>query len=165
MIPELERYLALDWRIGPCRARTKRAFVPWTEFSSDPRVVRRWDRQCPSASWAVVLEDLVVLDVENEAGDDEIHRRRRAGMIPICPISLSGGWDQGYHLYFRRPAGRELRPQVWIVPGEIEARTGNMLMMLPPSLHESGRRYRWETSYAPWRGRDPRSAGLASRGP
>ena len=70
------------------------------------------------------------------------------GEIPMAPTVKSGGADPfRYHLYFRHPALDTAASKTpWNRPddqGKLELRGNKGLVVLPPSLHKSGRRYAW----------------------
>jgi hypothetical protein len=66
----------------------------------------------------------------------------------LAPTVKSGGADPfRFHLYFRHPALETVAMKTpWNSPddhGKLELRGGKGLVVLPPSLHKSGRRYAW----------------------
>jgi hypothetical protein len=114
-----------------------------------PEQVRRWWRRWPRANLGVVtgaVSGLVVLDVDPRHGGgyslaicEQLH-----GPLAHTVESLTGGGGQ--HLYFTHPGTAvPCRP---IAPG-LDVKGDGGLVVCPPSLHVSGRRYVWETRCAP----------------
>jgi len=95
----------------------------------------------------VVPEGRIVIDVDSRSGgleSLEAYTRGR-GTLPLTPTVLTGG--EGYHHYFELPGG------VTIVAGGSLASAGlpgiewkgpGAQVVLPPSIHKSGKAYQWE---------------------
>jgi hypothetical protein len=83
-----------------------------------------------------------VLDVDGPGGLQSIRSLiDQHGELPRGPICRTGGG--GWHVWFRwddRCAA--LRNRVGFAPG-LDIRTGGGGVVVPPSVHESGRRYEW----------------------
>lgn len=113
----------------------------------EPREVRRWFKAFPVSNFGIYAREnrRLTLDVDPRKKGLETFRRlaRELGPLPKTLKVLSGGADQGFHLSFKRPAE------------EMAARGGgidiidNAYTVAPPSLHESGRRYRWAKGCRP----------------
>ena len=109
-----------------------------------------WLRRWPDANLGVVtgrLAGLVVLDVDpRHQGDDSLlELERENGPLPHTIEALTGGG--GRHVYFAHPGGT-LRNKVGLAPG-IDLRGDGGMIVVPPSLHASGRHYEWEVSHHP----------------
>lgn len=152
-------YLALGWSVAPVQARGKRPLVRWTALQSaraTPAQVAHWYERWPDANVGVVtgtVSGLVVLDVDaGHGGEDSLAELERLhGSLEPTPESLTGGG--GRHLYFRHP-GREIGNRVGLREG-LDLRGDGGMVVAPPSIHPSGRPYRWRT------GRDPREIAPA----
>jgi bifunctional DNA primase/polymerase-like protein len=68
------------------------------------------------------------------------------GWLQETVIALSGGG--GWHVYAAGPP--EGLPSVDSYATGIEVKAEGKLVILPPSLHASGRRYRWQPGHEPW---------------
>jgi hypothetical protein len=101
-------------------------------------------QQFPDAGLAVVLgpvSNLLVIDVDGPDAHAELVSR--LGSEPVAPKVLSGSRKPyRYHLFFRHPA---LVTRARITPWhpKLEFRGNKGIVVLPPSLHQSGLRYRW----------------------
>ena len=81
--------------------------------------------------------------IHSTGGDDELFTRALG--IPDTVTNLTGGG--GTHYLFQHP-GHSIPNKVELFPG-IDVRGDGGQIVLPPSLHESGRRYAWEVSFRP----------------
>jgi hypothetical protein len=81
---------------------------------------------------------LVILDVDPEHGGDE--SLAKFGEIPKTPTVGTGGG--GRHFYFRHPGG-EVRNSAGTIASGLDVRGHNGYVVAPPSLHASGKEYKW----------------------
>ena len=115
-----------------------------------------WWRSWPKAGLGLPTgrqAGVVVLDVDPRNGGDESLATLIAehGPLPDTVEALTGGG--GRHIYFAYPAG-EVDTRVLDQPG-LELKSDGAQVVLPPSMHPSGRCYAWEVSS------DPRTVLLA----
>lgn len=147
------RYLSYGWSVIPIRPREKRPLIQWQIYQAEhPSVdqVKSWFDEHPEANVGVVtgsISGLVVLDVDSAHGGDEslIELEQQHGALPHTVESLTGGG--GRHIYFRHPSGI-IHNRVGLAPG-IDLRGDGGLIVTPPSIHPSGRKYYWEVSHHP----------------
>lgn len=147
------KYLQRHWSVIPIRAHDKRPAIRWQEFQH--RVATRaeleeWFRKWPEGNVGIVtgaISGLVVLDIDPKHGGDESlsDQVREYGPLPRTVEAQTGGG--GRHLYFAHPGG-VVRNQVGLAPG-IDLRGDGGCVVAPPSLHASGRHYRWVEGHAP----------------
>jgi hypothetical protein len=146
-------YLARGWSVVPIQPRAKRPLLSWEEFQQrlpDASEVRGWFARYPDAGVALVtgaLSGLVVLDVDPRHGGEASLREfeRQHGALPRSVEAATGGG--GRHIYFRHPGGL-VRNRVGLAPG-LDLRGDGGLVVAPPSVHPSGRRYAWEPGRSP----------------
>jgi hypothetical protein len=128
--------------------------VRWQEYQDHrpaEREVAAWFRRWPDANIAIItgeISNLVVLDIDPGHGGDESLRDlvTQFGPLPETLTVRTGGG--GRHLYFAAPAdGRPMPSRVGLRPG-IDIRAEGGLVIAPPSVHPSGRRYVWEAADA-----------------
>ncbi len=147
-------YLGLGWSVIPVRERAKRPAVAWKAYQSEcvsEKTLRAWFRRSPDFNVAIVtgaLSGLVVLDVDPRHGGKESLRglERQHGRLPKTVESTTG--SGGRHVYFAHPGG-EVRNRTNIEPG-IDLRGDGGCIVAPPSMHPSGKRYRWKKGCSPW---------------
>lgn len=141
------------WAVVPVERAGKRPLVRWESYQHTPASeaeIREWFRRWPGSNLGIVtgaVSDLAVVDVDpRHGGDDSLAElERQHGALPDTCEALTGGG--GRHLYFRHP-GVTLRNRAAIVPG-VDLRCDGGMVVAPPSLHASGRRYLWEVSHDP----------------
>lgn len=146
--------------------RQKRPFFTgWLDAASrDPHTITAWWRRWPGANVAAVLgpSNLAVVDVDRHPGQPDgfvgfAALESRLGPLPASVRAETGGG--GLHVYFRAPAG--VRGHVDLAPG-VEFLAGRRAVVLPPSVHATGRAYVW-TSRAPLAELPPAWAALATQ--
>ncbi|HLH70553.1 MAG TPA: bifunctional DNA primase/polymerase [Candidatus Dormibacteraeota bacterium] len=112
--------------------------------SADPERVRRWWGRWPWANVGIrtgAASGLLVLDVDGEAGLASLRAlaREHGRLRAAWARSGSGGW----HAYLRLPEGRRVPSSVGRLGPGLDVRAEGSTIVAPPSLHASGRRYRW----------------------
>ena len=142
------KYAAAGFRVAPCcwAAEDGRCAAPEhsgcknpgkvplpsngiSGASCDPHVVAEWWKRWPRANVALRIGEHLVLDVDDPAA------------VASLVQALSG--RGAAHLWLTRPELFEPKGQNGtLVPG-VEWRTGNQAIVVPPSMHKSGRRYEW----------------------
>jgi hypothetical protein len=146
-------YLRRRWAVIPAGERAKRPIVPWQRFEHDlptePQVLE-WFERWPKANLAVVtgaVSGIVVVDVDaqHRGAQSLASLEARHGALPRTVEAITGGG--GRHIYFVHP-GREVRNRTGLAPG-IDLRGDGGCIIVPPSVHPSGKRYRWRPGHAP----------------
>jgi len=146
-------YLDLGWSVIPIRPNQKRPLIKWEVYQKQrpsKEQVEKWFDEHPDANVGVVtgsISGVVVLDVDPAHGGDEalLELEKRHGPLPHTVESHTGGG--GRHIYFRHPGG-VIHNRVGLATG-IDFRGDGGVIVAPPSVHPSGRRYRWEVSRGP----------------
>lgn len=146
-------YLSRGWSVIPVRERAKRPAVAWKTYQTrlvSEATLRDWFHRSPDYNVAIVtgaLSGLVVVDVDPRHGGDNSLRRleKEHGALPKTMESITGGG--GRHLYFSHPGG-EIHNRANIEPG-IDLRGDGGCIVAPPSVHPSGKRYRWKKGHGP----------------
>lgn len=119
----------------------KVALVKWKPYQDEratPAVVRSWWGRWPEANIAMATgraSGVSVIDCDGELATREADRRG----FDIGPASFTGRVG-GRHLWFKH---REDAPTIFSKVGGIDFRGQGGYVLLPPSLHYSGARYRW----------------------
>lgn len=114
------------------------------DASTDPTLIRAWWAKSPSANVGGVMGAVCdVLDVDPRHGGDETWRElrfvNRYAHDGPCATTGSGG----EHLFFK-PAS--LPRRIGFAPGLDWITNG--YVVLPPSIHESGKPYAWDVDLA-----------------
>lgn len=162
-------YTALGWSIVPahsvhadgrctcrnlkCVTVAKHPRVRWRAFQqrlpTEQEIVRWWKRY-PDSNIALItgaVSGLVVVDVDPRHGGDESWsdyvRKHKTVQASVGPIALTGGGG-AHHFYAAPPEPIHNRANV--LPG-IDSRGDGGYVIVPPSLHESGRHYEWDAAF------------------
>ena len=134
---EIHSYLEHGWSLIPVRRRDKRPVGQWLHAQSQRAnladVVLWHDEGHNLAVVTGQLSGVVVVDCDSEDAVREVARR---GM-PVTPTAASG---RGRHYFLRWEEPVRNRVQLG---ADIDIRGDGGYVIVPPSVHESGRRYRW----------------------
>lgn len=111
------------------------------DATTDPQAIRELWAPWPDANIGLATGrgGVVVVDVDPRHGGDQALAALEAEYEPLPPAPTVRTGD-GWHLYFK--ATRPHIPSRDLSPG-LELRADGRLVVLPPSLHPSGRRYAW----------------------
>jgi Bifunctional DNA primase/polymerase, N-terminal len=125
----------------------------WTSLRTnraDANTICQWFQESPDCNIGVICGNgLLVADVDGPIGREKI---ASLGEIPPTVTALTGRENGGHHYYLR------LRPGVWKrnAKGEdlhqhhhIDLQVDGYYVIAPPSLHHSGRRYKWADDFGP----------------
>ncbi|HEY1656068.1 MAG TPA: bifunctional DNA primase/polymerase [Candidatus Tumulicola sp.] len=116
--------------------------------TTDRQTIAQWWRQWPEANIGVACgpSGLLVLDIDPRHGGDkslewleELHRH-----FYNLKAKTGGG---GFHLFFKKPATATVRSRANALGNGyrgIDIRADGGFIVLPPSLHVSGKRYEWD---------------------
>ncbi len=135
------RYAAYGWHVIPVRPRGKAPLTPHgvKDATADPDTLRAWWAEYPEANIGVALgsaSGIVVLDVDDlNALRDLIEQH---GPLPDTAVAITG---RGRHYFFKCPPGGVRTRR--IAPG-VELRADGSYVVVPPSVHPTGKRYEWE---------------------
>jgi len=144
-------YLDRGWSVVPVKPREKVPLVAWRAYQD--RLPTReelgtWFRRWPDANIGIItgqISNLVVLDIDPRHGGDESLDRLalRSGRLPPTLTVRTGGG--GRHFYFTALAEPAALPSRVSLAQGIDVRAEGGMVVAPPSVHPSGRRYEWVT--------------------
>lgn len=139
-------YQSKGWSIVPLAPGEKYPCVPWThlhkEAASKEQVCEWWDKY-PNANVGIVtgaVSNMVVVDIDIKNGKAQTPPADILKVYPTDLISRTGGG--GFHLFYEFPEGEPVGNKVGVMPG-VDIRADGGLVVAPPSIHSSGRRYVW----------------------
>lgn len=131
-------YLKKSWSIIPVSYKSKIPLIDWKPYTQrlpTAQEIQKWFA-AKNVNIGIItgaISNLIVVDLDGQEGIDEANR---LGLK--SPLTVLTG--KGRHLYYKwQPNVRNL---VRIQPG-IDIRSDNGFVLAPPSIHESGKRYRW----------------------
>lgn len=111
----------------------------------DAAQIEKWWTTWPSANVAIRATGFVAIDVDPRNGGDKTIAEllRSHGNLPPTVEAATGGGGQ--HLLYQRNGKR---PVGKLGPG-IEVKSDGGYIVVAPSIHQSGQRYRWISGRAP----------------
>lgn len=140
---------ALRYALAGCRVFPVRGKVPLTghgvhDATTDEKRIANWWATWPEANIGLCTEGLVVIDVDPRNGGDVANLPHE--LPPTCIAHTGGG---GLHYVYRAATGSTYPGKL----GEgIDIKSGpGAYVVVAPSLHASGKRYRWANRSEPWR--------------
>jgi Bifunctional DNA primase/polymerase, N-terminal len=149
------QYARLGWRVHPCRPGEKLPiFKGWPErATTDPTLIGRWWGRTPEANIGVATgssSGIFVLDVDGPEGERAlVDLERRHGPMPdLYPMQWTGS-GTGWQAFFVYPEGRTIRNSAGRLGAKLDTRGEGGYIVVPPSLHPSGNRYRWALERGP----------------
>ncbi len=120
------------------------------DASTDEKQIRAWWGQWPYANIGIGTGGgLVVVDVDpRHQGDKTLAKlERKNGRLPDDAKGISGGG--GPHYYLTLPKGAAIVSGTNMLGAGIDVKADNGYVIAPPSLHGSGKRYRWANGKMP----------------
>lgn len=123
------------------------------EATTDPVLIREWWRRSPGANVGIATgacSGLVVVDLDlPRGGRESLEAVLDAGRdLPRTLRARTGGG--GLHLFYAAPPNVRVANTAGRLPGVarplpgIDLRGDGGYVVVPPSVHASGRRYRWD---------------------
>ncbi len=133
--------------------RTKNGHKDATTYRS---FIRKWWEKWPDANVGVVTgqeSGLLVLDIDSRHGGEDslLELEQQHDELPDTAETITGGG--GHHIIFAHP-GSVIKSKASIRQG-VDVKADGGYIVAPPSLHVSGRRYRWALSS------DPKTVAIA----
>jgi hypothetical protein len=150
MIESVLQYAARGLYVFPCQEKGKRPLTAngFKAATTDSAQIEAWWTQWPHANIGIATGNqsgIVVLDIDTKKNGEEslgaletIH-----GALPATVEVLTGN---GRHLWFSHP-GYTVHNSVGDVGEGLDIRGDGGYVIVPPSIHENGRRYEWEVSH------------------
>lgn len=147
-------YASAGWAVFPVapRAKTPLTSNGFKAATTDAKMIREWWAKTPEANIGLDCgkSGLVVIDLDKRGDKDgfaewaELVERQH---LPAKTYtSLTGGGGQ--HLLFKAPAGIEIKNSAGKLAPGIDVRASGGYIVLPPSIHPSGRPYQWADPFA-----------------
>jgi len=154
--PEIVAAAGRGWHMLPVQVRGKLPLVKgWPEeATSDTAQLEAWQHQHPACNWGLATgtaSGLVVIDVDGAEGRAALTDLERQGFtLPPTLTVNTGRTDGGEHRYYRPPSGVEVRnDQTGKIGAHIDVRGTGGFVVCPPSVHASGKQYRFNDTSVP----------------
>ncbi len=145
MLREALHYRSLGLSVIPLRSGGKEPMPKWKEFQSriaSEAEVKEWFLKWPDANIGIVTGKVSAIVVVDLDGLEGIAKGRELRFESSVKTITGGG---GHHLWFRYQEGVKSQT-LWTGPNphqEVAIKSDLKYVVAPPSIHESGRRYRW----------------------
>jgi Bifunctional DNA primase/polymerase, N-terminal/Primase C terminal 1 (PriCT-1) len=136
--------------VFPCspRAKTPATAHGVKDATTDPDMIRQWWQRVPDYNVAVATgstSSIFVVDLDGFDAEAELRRLElKYGNLP-CSVEVITA--RGRHIYFKTPAVLVRNSAGRIAPG-IDVRGEGGYVLVPPSVHPSGRQYCWSVDTA-----------------
>jgi hypothetical protein len=136
-------YAEQGFPVFPCQPGGKKPLTQhgFKNATTNPEQVRQWWTDCPDANIGIATgtaSGLLIIDIDKHSGGEESWTDLRGNRtIPKTARQRTGGGGQ--HILFRCPGhlrGRKLAKG-------IDLKGDGGYIIAPPSVHPSGKRYRW----------------------
>lgn len=140
-------YAARGWFVFPLEARGKRPITAhgFKDATTDADTIAAWWDANPAANIGLDCgrSGLVVIDLDGGEGIANWNALQDRLQIPphVTAIARTGS-GQGAHLYYRAPAGVEIRNSASKIAKSIDVRAQGGYVVLPPSVTEQP--YVWQ---------------------
>lgn len=157
-------YADLGWKVVPlhtpepvknCSCRNPKCSSPGKhprtqhglkDATTDKATIKGWWALWPYANIGVVTGEtsgIVVIDLDPRHSGFENWERFTAehGRVRTLTVITGGG---GKHLIFESPQGESLKSTSGKIAPGIDTKADGGYIVAPPSLHQSGQRYRWQ---------------------
>lgn len=128
----------LNWNIIPV-GEDKKPLIKWQKYQNErmsKRELKRLFNQFPKANLAVItgrISNLIIVDIDPRHGGT-------CNLFENIKTVKSKTGGDGFHYFFKYKEG--IKNKANIKPG-IDIRGEGGYAILPPSLHQSGNRYKW----------------------
>ena len=139
-------------RGGDCNSRGKRPLLKGWQNQRVPlpraEIEKHWLGGGVGRNVGILCDDLLVIDCDTRGGVDGTRElaalfEAHGGVFSSAAVETGGG---GLHFYFRLPDGvKPPRNSAGALAPGVDVKTGGGMVVAPPSVHESGGRYRWLT--------------------
>lgn len=143
-------YMAMGWAVFPVDGKVPATRHGVKDASTEERLARIWFERHPDRGVALATgrpSGVWALDLDTqEAVERLVELQREHGELPRTVASRT---RKGYHLLFRMPAEGDVRNSASRVAEGIDVRGTGGYVVLPPSRHPTGTRYRWHPGRGP----------------
>jgi len=141
---EAFRLLDLEYPALPLNPATKHPYVRWGPYQDllpADEEVERWFRKWPDAGVCIITTDLIVVDIDRTDASWPEDDEQKMDLHAAPTVNSPRG---GTHHYFRRPTGCTYKSSTGKIARSIDIKTGNAIVVCPPTAKADGRKYEWE---------------------
>src|SRR5262249_49857913 len=140
-------YAGRGFSVIPIRAKDKKPLFTWECYQTEraaEATITDWFKARPDANIGIVtgaVSDLVVIDLDSDDANNKLKSLIPAdyNLAAVPRVRTGRG---GYHLFFQHP-GVHVATRAGVLP-KTDVRADGGYVVTAPSIHESGRPYKWE---------------------
>jgi len=143
------KYKKLGWSVFPVREDgSKEPYTKWAHLQKNlatDKDIQTWCKKFPKANVGVACgkkSNIVVLDFDSI--DALAKFEARYGEIPETISQTTGRDGGGKHLFFTYPKGVTITNKASGFIEEVDVRGEGGFAVLAPSIHKTGRAYKWD---------------------
>ena len=139
-------YAKSGLRVVPIWKGRKNPITPngWKDASIDPEIIAAWYKGHQDAGVGIVVpEELCVVDVDSFESKRALHA---FGMDLPATLSDYSGREGGEHWWYRVDRKASVSRSIGVIDGVDIIVNG--YVVAPPSLHQTGRRYKWKDGFS-----------------
>ena len=122
----------------------KTPFGKWQQYQNKREtreVVKKWYEDRPYLNLGIITNGLLVVDADTDEG------------VQWCKDNLSVGiysiTAKGAHFFFKQPKNQKVNCEIKNTKCGIDIKADGGLVVAPPSVHGSGKFYRWSSDETP----------------
>jgi len=140
-------YASRRWLVFPVKPKDKRPLTKngLKDATTDHKQIRKWWSQWPDANIGIKTgkeSGLWVLDIDGDTGKESFARLiKDHGDLPATLAVATG---KRLYFYFSYPPDAKISNRAGKIAPGIDVRGDGGYVIAPPSVHPSGREYRWE---------------------
>jgi hypothetical protein len=145
-------YNAKGWAIFPCQPRGKTPACArgcLDAVANDPARINTWWGIVPDLNIGVATgapSGFFVLDIDGDDGETSLRElEAKRGKLPATIEAITA---RGRHCYFRIGEHGDIRNSAGMVAPGLDIRGSGGYVLVPPSIHPSGRAYAWSVDSA-----------------
>lgn len=136
--------------VFPCLPRDKRPATPHglKDATTDPWEIEGWWSQEPNYNVAVVtgrISGIFTVDIDGEDAEAEVRKLEREH--DVLPPTVESITARGRHLFFKCPI-TPIRNSASKIAPAVDVRADGGYVLVPPSIHPTGKRYAWSVDSA-----------------
>jgi len=129
----------------PIAPHEKKPLVSWEKYQlvrATPEEIEAWWTNWPDANVGILtgtVSGLVVIDLDSIEAKNKLKGLLNGSDFSVIPRSRTG---KGWQLFFKHPGAR-IPNRAGIIP-DLDVRGDGGYVVAPPSVHPSGKMYKWE---------------------
>ncbi len=136
-----EKYISLGWSLIPLKPRSKEPLITWQGYQTQKASIQQvqdWLLKWPEMNLGVVtgaISQIVVVDLDGTVG--MLYGRKNAAQSSVA--SITGNGKQVFYKWTEHVDNSVKK----VAPG-VDIRGDGGYVVVCPSIHPNGKRYRWE---------------------